>query len=39
MRSGQFTDQDYVYAAVNIYLDLLNIFLFILSLLSGDRGR
>jgi modulator of FtsH protease len=30
---------DYVMAAVNIYLDLLNMFLFILSLLSGDRRR
>jgi FtsH-binding integral membrane protein len=30
---------DYVMAAVNIYLDLLNMFLFILSLLSGGRKR
>ncbi|MFI5232781.1 MAG: Bax inhibitor-1 family protein, partial [Gemmatimonadales bacterium] len=28
---------DYVLAAVNIYLDLLNMFMFILSLLSGGR--
>jgi len=28
---------DYVMAAVNIYLDLLNMFLFILSLLSGNK--
>ena len=28
---------DYVIAAVSIYLDLLNMFLFILSLLSGNR--
>lgn len=28
---------DYVAAAVNIYLDLLNLFLFILSLLGGGR--
>ena len=28
---------DYVMAAVHIYLDLLNMFLFILSLLSGNR--
>ena len=28
---------DYVEAAVNIYLDLLNIFLFLLSLLGGNR--
>jgi FtsH-binding integral membrane protein len=30
---------DYVPAAVNIYLDLLNMFLFILSLLSGGRKK
>ena len=30
---------DYVLAAVNIYLDLLNMFLFILSLLSGGRRK
>jgi FtsH-binding integral membrane protein len=29
--------EDYVMAAVNIYLDLLNMFLFILSLLGGNR--
>jgi FtsH-binding integral membrane protein len=28
---------DYVMAAVNIYLDLLNMFMFILSLLGGGR--
>ncbi len=28
---------DYVMAAVNIYLDLLNMFMFILSLLGGNR--
>jgi FtsH-binding integral membrane protein len=28
---------DYVMAAVNIYLDLLNMFLFVLSLLSGGK--
>lgn len=39
-RSGQFTDQDYVFAAVTIFLDLLNLFLFILSLVGGgDRRR
>jgi FtsH-binding integral membrane protein len=39
-RSGQFGDQDYVIAAVTIFLDLLNLFLFILSLVSGgDRRR
>jgi FtsH-binding integral membrane protein len=36
-RSGRFSDQDYVFAAVTIYLDLLNLFLFILSLLGGNR--
>ena len=30
---------DYVPAAVNIYLDLLNMFLFILQLLGGGRNR
>jgi modulator of FtsH protease len=30
---------DYVPAAVNIYLDLLNMFLFIISLLGGGRKR
>jgi FtsH-binding integral membrane protein len=34
-----FGPDDYVLAAVNIYLDLLNMFLFILSLLSGGRKR
>jgi FtsH-binding integral membrane protein len=38
MRSGQFGQDDYVLAAVSIYLDLLNMFLFILSLLTG-RSR
>ncbi len=38
-RSGQFGDQDYVIAAVTIFLDLLNLFLFILSLLGGGRDR
>lgn len=38
MRSGQFGQDDYVIAAVQIYLDLLNMFLFILSLL-GNRSR
>ena len=30
---------DYVMAAVNIYLDLLNLFLFLLSMLGGGRRR
>ena len=38
MRSNQFGQDDYVFAAVQIYLDLLNMFLFILSLL-GNRSR
>jgi len=32
-----FGPDDYVMAVVSIYLDLLNMFLFILSLLSGNR--
>ena len=31
--------EDYVLAAVSIYLDLLNMFLFILSLLSGNKNK
>lgn len=38
LRSGQFGQDDYVIAAVSIYLDLLNMFIFILSLVSGG-GR
>ena len=37
VRSGQYGPDDYVMAAVNIYLDLLNLFLAILSLLGGRR--
>jgi FtsH-binding integral membrane protein len=37
LRSGQYGEQDYVAAAVQIYLDLLNMFLAILSLLGGRR--
>ncbi len=37
VRSGQYTADDYVPAAVNIYLDLLNMFLAIISLLGGRR--
>ncbi len=37
LRSGQYGKDDYVPAAVNIYLDLLNIFLAILNLLGGRR--
>jgi len=39
VRSGQYTADDYVPAAVNIYLDLLNLFMAILSLLGGGRRR
>lgn len=38
LRSGTFGPDDYVIAAVQIYLDLLNMFIFILSLL-GNRSR
>ncbi len=38
-RSGQFSDQDYVLAAVTIYVDLLNLFLFILQLVGGNQER
>jgi FtsH-binding integral membrane protein len=37
VRSGQYGEEDYVAAAVQIYLDLLNMFLAILSLLGGRR--
>lgn len=37
VRSGQYSEHDYVPAAVQIYLDLLNIFLAILNLLGGGR--
>ncbi|MEO7458086.1 MAG: Bax inhibitor-1 family protein [Gemmatimonadaceae bacterium] len=37
LRSGQYGKDDYVPAAVNIYLDLLNMFLAIVSLLGGRR--
>jgi len=39
LRSGQFGQDDYVLAAVQIYLDLLNMFLFVLTLLGGNRRR
>ena len=39
LRSGQYGADDYVPAAVNIYLDLLNLFLAIISLLGGGRRR
>jgi FtsH-binding integral membrane protein len=37
VRSGQYGPNDYVPAAVNIYLDLLNLFLAIITLLGGRR--
>jgi FtsH-binding integral membrane protein len=39
VRSGQYGPDDYVLAAVSIYLDLINMFIMILSLLSGGRDR
>jgi FtsH-binding integral membrane protein len=39
VRSGQYGPDDYVLAAVNIYLDLLNMFLFIITLLGGRGDR
>jgi FtsH-binding integral membrane protein len=39
VRSGAYGEDDYVPAAVQIYLDLLNIFLAILQLLSGGNRR
>ena len=37
LKSGQYGEDDYVAAAVQIYLDLLNMFLAVLSLLGGRR--
>jgi FtsH-binding integral membrane protein len=37
VRSGQYGPDDYVPAAVSIYLDLLNLFLAIITLLGGRR--
>jgi modulator of FtsH protease len=37
VRSGQYGEDDYVAAAVQIYLDLLNMFIAILNLLGGGR--
>ncbi len=39
LRSGQFGPDDYVPAAVSIYLDLLNMFLAIMRLLGGGNRR
>jgi len=39
LRSGAYGQDDYVIAAVSIYLDLINMFMFILALLSGGRSN
>ena len=39
VRSGQYGQDDYVLAAVAIYLDLLNMFMFIITLLGGRGDR
>jgi FtsH-binding integral membrane protein len=39
VRSGQYGQDDYVLAAVSIYLDLLNMFLFIVRILGGGDRR
>ena len=39
VRSGRYGPDDYVPAALNIYLDLLNLFLAIVQLLGGGRRR
>lgn len=39
VRSGLYGEDDYVAAAVQIYLDLLNLFLAILQLLGANRRR
>ena len=39
LRSGMYGPDDYVLTTVSIYLDLLNMFVFILSLLGGGRRR
>jgi FtsH-binding integral membrane protein len=39
VRSGAYGEEDYVPAAVQIYLDLLNIFLAVLQLLGGGNRR
>ncbi|MDB4917339.1 MAG: hypothetical protein JWM95_4983 [Gemmatimonadetes bacterium] len=39
VRSGQYGPDDYVLAAVQIYLDLLNLFLAIVNILGGGRRR
>jgi len=39
VRSGTYGEDDYVPAAVQIYLDLLNIFLAVLQLLTGGNRR
>jgi FtsH-binding integral membrane protein len=39
VRSGTYGQDDYVMAAVSIYLDLLNMFIFMLSIVGGGNRR
>lgn len=39
LRSGTLGKDDYVYAATTIFIDLLNLFMFILALLGGGNRR
>ncbi|HVX41408.1 MAG TPA: Bax inhibitor-1/YccA family protein [Gemmatimonadaceae bacterium] len=39
VRSGAYGQDDYVFAATTIFIDLLNLFLFILALLGGGNRR
>ena len=39
VRSGTYSQDDYVYAATTIFIDLLNLFMFILALLGGGNRR
>lgn len=36
-KKHQFDIDDYAFAALNLYLDIINLFLYILELLNGDR--
>jgi FtsH-binding integral membrane protein len=38
-KSNKFTEEDYILAAMNLYLDIINIFLEILKLLELIRGN
>ena len=35
-RMIQYTENDYVIAAIGLYIDIINLFLYILELLNGD---